>query len=60
MLNDTHGTRRGKKNLAFLDLLVECFEEGTIDKKGIREEVDAFMFEVRKRTHCITVVFIFF
>lgn len=36
-----------KKKLAMLDLLLHAESEGVIDAKGIGEEVDTFMFEVR-------------
>ncbi|XP_077295540.1 cytochrome P450 4C1-like [Arctopsyche grandis] len=38
-------TKGLKKRLAMLDLLLSAESEGTIDEKGIREEVDTFMFE---------------
>lgn len=40
----------GKKRMAMLDLLLkEKLVNNSIDHKGILEEVDTFMFEVRKK-----------
>ena len=38
-----------RKRLAFLDTLLEAYEDGEISRGGVREEVDTFMFEVSKR-----------
>lgn len=35
-----------KKKTAMLDLLLSAEQEGLIDKTGVQEEVDTFMFEV--------------
>eukprot|EP00112_Aurelia_sp_Birch-Aquarium-sp1_P013574 Seg2883.1 transcript_id=Seg2883.1/GoldUCD/mRNA.D3Y31 product="Cytochrome P450 4V2" protein_id=Seg2883.1/GoldUCD/D3Y31 len=34
-----------KKRRAFIDILLDCYEQGEIDLDGLREEVDTFMFE---------------
>ena len=40
------GEQREKKRRAFIDILLDCYEQGEIDIDGLREEVDTFMFEV--------------
>ena len=37
--------RPKKRLLAFLDLLIDAYEDGKISKEGVKEEVDTFMFE---------------
>ncbi|XP_052751008.1 cytochrome P450 4C1-like [Galleria mellonella] len=39
------GVYKKKKKAAFLDLLLAAENEGKIDRSGIQEEVDTFMFE---------------
>ena len=36
--------RPKKRLLAFLDLLIDAYEDGKISKEGVKEEVDTFMF----------------
>lgn len=39
---------RKKKKTALLDLLISAENDGLIDENGIQEEVDTFMFEVKR------------
>lgn len=42
-----------KKRLAMLDLLIAAMKNGDIDETGIREEVDTFVFEVKKSSSIV-------
>ena len=41
----TDKTTRTKRNVCFIDTLIESYQKGDIDIDGIREEVDTFVFE---------------
>ncbi|XP_075973822.1 cytochrome P450 4C1-like [Anticarsia gemmatalis] len=43
--DDIYVYREKKKKIAMLDLLITAADDGLIDKQGIQEEVDTFMFE---------------
>ncbi|KAM3962229.1 cytochrome P450 4C1-like [Aphomia sociella] len=48
-----------KKNAAMLDLLLSAENEGHIDRIGVQEEVDTFMFEGHDTTSCgLTFLFL--
>ena len=46
---EAEGEFRKKKHLAFLDLLLEAYDNEEISREGVREEVDTFTFEVSKK-----------
>lgn len=37
-----------KKKKVFLDVLLDCYDQGQLDIDEVQEEVDTFMFEVLK------------
>lgn len=41
-----HGSNSTKRRMAMLDLLLTAESRGEIDLKGIRDEINTFMFEV--------------
>ncbi|CAH3020939.1 unnamed protein product [Porites evermanni] len=43
--DDDQSELTSKRRLAFLDALLEAYENGEISREGVREEVDTFMFE---------------
>ncbi|KAF7391244.1 hypothetical protein HZH66_009724 [Vespula vulgaris] len=46
--NNTYKNSMSKKKLAMLDLLIAASKDNQINDEGIQEEVDTFMFAVRK------------
>lgn len=45
--DDDQSELTSKRRLAFLDALLEAYENDEISREGVREEVDTFMFEVQ-------------
>ena len=49
---------QGSEKLAFLDMLLENYDNGEIDFKGVRDEVDTFMFEGHDTTSSAIAFFV--